>query len=225
MSGAYRSSGPGRAALAVVAAALLLLLIPACSREVAGRGAAAPAGGLPTGLATEPGDPGTAGSGPAGTEPTGTAPTDPGPTDPGPTDSGPTYSGPTDSGPTDTGPPPSESPSPTAGPSSGGSGRPCPAEGSGGVPGGTAATFVVGYQTPTFRLFFCRGTDHRLYYHGVSRADPASAVTLPAGAVPNGYQASTRGDDGHTYLYRVADGRLIIARDGMVLRDEPLTPL
>ena len=93
------------------------------------------------------------------------------------------------------------------------------------VPGGTGAAFVVGYQTPTFRIYFCRGTDHRLYYRGVSKADAASAVTLPAGAVPGGYEASTRGDDGHTYLYRVADGRLIIAQDGRVLRDEPVAPL
>jgi hypothetical protein len=90
------------------------------------------------------------------------------------------------------------------------------------VPGGTSAAYVVGYQTATFRLYYCRGTDGTVYYRGVSKANPARAVTLPATPIAGGFEATNHASDGHTYLYRVADGRLIIARDGMVLRDEPI---
>jgi hypothetical protein len=113
-------------------------------------------------------------------------------------------------------------PSATTAPPSGAPGPRCPAEGSHGVPGGPQATYIAGYQTAGFRIYFCRGTDQRVYYRGVSRADPTSAVTLPAAAVPGGFEARTVGEDGRSYVYRVAGGRLVVRRDGAVLRDEPV---
>jgi hypothetical protein len=90
------------------------------------------------------------------------------------------------------------------------------------LPGPRPATLVAGFGTAGFRLYYCRTADGRLYYRGVSRADPARATTIPARTVPGGYEAR-KVADGSAFVYRVAGGRLTVTRDGRRVVDERVT--
>lgn len=112
--------------------------------------------------------------------------------------------------PTTTAAPPTTAPTtapPTAPP-----GRPCPADVAATLPGHPSAILVAGFTTSRFRL----------YYRGISRAAPAQATTLPARTIPGGYQAGTvvKGD---AFVYRVAQRRLIVTKNGRQILADPIT--
>lgn len=102
-----------------------------------------------------------------------------------------------------------------------GGARPCPSAVAARLPAGRGAVLEAGYETSRFRLYYCRTADGRLFYHGVSKADSTQVVTLPATAIPGGYEARTTAD-GSSYLYRVAGGTLTVVRDGAVIRRDPV---
>ncbi|HST64797.1 MAG TPA: hypothetical protein VLM05_06385 [Mycobacteriales bacterium] len=109
----------------------------------------------------------------------------------------------------------------TPAPATSPAGRPCPADVTRTLPGGGPATLVAGYGTTRFRLFFCR-SDRGLYYRGISRADPSRATTLPARTVSGGYEAVGT-ENGDTFVYRVAQRRLSVTKNGKPLFTDPVT--
>ena len=109
--------------------------------------------------------------------------------------------------------------SPAAAPS--GEGRPCPDAVAAALPGGGPAGFVAGYETDRFRVYFCRTEDGQLYYRGVSRIDPASAVTVPAYPIAGGFEAR-RTAAGSTFVYQVKARVLRVFQDGALLRADPV---
>lgn len=115
--------------------------------------------------------------------------------------------------PTGTSTAPSPVPPTTTAPRPTPAGRPCPADVARTLPGARPAVLVAGFTTTRFRLSFCRTGDGRLYYRGVSRADAAQATTLPARTIPGGYEARTV-VDGSVFVYRVAQRRLVVTKDG-----------
>ena len=89
------------------------------------------------------------------------------------------------------------------------------------LPAGRDAVLVAGYETSRFWLYYCRTAAGRLYYHGVSKANPAHTATLAATAVPGGFEARTT-VSGSTYVYRVVAGKLVVIQDGAVIRVDPV---
>lgn len=180
------------------ATAVLVGVLAGCSSTTGGEGAADPApASLPTGL-------------PVPAEPTTAVPTTT------PTTAPPTTAPPTTTPPTTT--PPTTAPVPPASPA----GRPCPADVTRTLPGGGPATLVAGFGTTRFRLFYCRTDRGALYYRGISRANPARATTLPARTIPGGYEAQGT-ENGDTYVYRVAQRRLTVTKNGAPLFTDPVT--
>ena len=183
------------------AAVILVGVLAGCSSTTDGEGApnAAPlttAQGLPV-----PDDRVEPTSAPAPSEP---APSSPAPSSPAP--------------PAPATTPPVTTPAPTTGPA----GRACPADVARTLPGGGPATLVAGFGTARFRLFICRTDRGALYYRGISRADAARATTLAARTVPGGYEA--RGtENGDTFVYRIAQGRLSVTKNGSPLFTDPVT--
>ncbi len=114
------------------------------------------------------------------------------------------------------------SPTPTTPPPTNPAGRPCPADVARTLPGSPAATLVAGFGTTRFRLYFCRTEGGQLYYRGISRADAKQATTLPATTIPGGYEARTV-VDGHRFVYRVAQRRLLVTRDGRQILTDTVT--
>lgn len=112
-------------------------------------------------------------------------------------------------------------PPPTTLPPTTPAGRPCPADVAATLPGSPSATLVAGFQTSRFRLYFCQAAG-RLYYRGISRADARQATTLPARTIPGGYEASAvvKGD---AFVYRVAQGRLLVTKNGRQILADPVT--
>ena len=106
-------------------------------------------------------------------------------------------------------------------PTPAGAGRPCPAAVAATLPAVRGALLVAGYETNRFRLYYCQTPAGRLYYHGVSKADPTHVVTLPGAAIPGGYEARALAE-GHAYIYRVVGGNLIVVEDGTVIRTDPV---
>lgn len=124
--------------------------------------------------------------------------------------------------PTGTSTAPSPVPPTTTAPRTTPAARPCPADVARTLPGSRPAVLVAGFTTTRFRLYFCRTADGRLFYRGVSRADAAQATTLPARTVPGGYEARTV-VDGSAYVYRVAQRRLVVTKDGNRILAEAVT--
>lgn len=113
-------------------------------------------------------------------------------------------------------------PTPTTPPRTTPAGRPCPAGVARTLPGSPAATLVAGFQTTRFRVYFCRTAPGQLFYRGISRADAEQATTLAATTVPGGYEARTV-VDGHLFVYRVAQRRLLVSRDGKQILTDTVT--
>jgi hypothetical protein len=109
-------------------------------------------------------------------------------------------------------PPSTPAPTPTT--------RACPADVAATLPGSPSATLVAGFRTSRFRLYFCQAAG-RLYYRGISRADARQATTLPARTIPGGYQAGAvvKGD---AFVYRVAQGRLLVTKNGRQILADPV---
>lgn len=125
---------------------------------------------------------------------------------------------PTTAAPSTTAAPPTTRPAPTTGPA----GRPCPADVVRTLPGARPATLVAGFGTTRFRVYFCRTDRGRLYYRGISRANPKQATTIAARTISGGYEASTV-FQGDAFVYRVSQGRLLVTKNGTLLFTDPVT--
>ena len=100
-------------------------------------------------------------------------------------------------------------------------GRRCPADVAATLPDSRSATLIAGFRTSRFRLYYCRTAGGRLYYRGISRADAAKATTLPARTIAGGFEA--RGvEAGSVYVFRVAQGRLLVIQDGKQIFVDPI---
>ncbi|WP_410609829.1 hypothetical protein [Amycolatopsis sp. lyj-109] len=98
--------------------------------------------------------------------------------------------------------------------------KPCPADASRYLPGGTGTALLVG-QTEKSLVTICRIPDGRIFYDGQARGQAASGDThimLPAQAEGSGFVA-VNGD----YRYRVDGGRLVVSAGAEVLSDEELS--
>jgi hypothetical protein len=167
-------------------ALVLLGLLAGCRSSTAGQSTPAPKG------STSPGLPVPAEATPA---PTATSAT-----------TAPATTAPATTAPTTT--PPVATPSRTVP-----AGRPCPSDVAATLPDSRSATLVAGFRTSRFQLYYCRTTGGQLYYRGINRADTAKATTLPARTIAGGFEA--RGvEDGSVFVFRVAQGRLLVIQDG-----------
>lgn len=100
-------------------------------------------------------------------------------------------------------------------------GRPCPADVAATLPDSRAATLVAGFRTSRFRLYYCRTAGGQLYYRGISRVDAAKATTLRARRIAGGFEA--RGaEEGSVFVFRVAQGRLVVIQDGKQIFVDPI---
>lgn len=104
-------------------------------------------------------------------------------------------------------------------------GRPCPSTVAATLPDSPSATLVAGFRTSRYQLYYCRTAGGQLYYRGINRADAAKATTLPARTIAGGFEA--RGvEDGSVFVFRVAQGRLLVIQDGkQIFADRIITTL
>jgi hypothetical protein len=119
-------------------------------------------------------------------------------------------------------PPPATTLPTTTPPRTNPAGRPCPADVAATLPDPRPATLVAGFRTTRFRLYFCRTVRGQLYYRGISRADATQATTLAATAIPGGYEARNV-VAGSEFVYRVAQGRLVVTKDGKQILVDAIT--
>ena len=78
---------------------------------------------------------------------------------------------------------------------------------------------VLATATADFALWICQDADGSLWYHGASRTDATTFITLPAAAVAGGYEAVNTGGT----TYRIVDGRLTVRTpSGDLDTDQPL---
>jgi hypothetical protein len=119
-------------------------------------------------------------------------------------------------------PPPTTTAPATTPPAPTPAGPRCPADVAATMPGAGPATLVAAFRTARFRLYFCRTAGSQLYYRGISRADPRQATTLPARTIPGGYEARAE-VDGDVFVYRVAQRRLVVTKNGTRILAETAT--
>jgi hypothetical protein len=199
-AGGLRRARPPRRRLSCLLVTAAVLLLAGCGSGPADERAdePPPTSALPTATGAAPVDSSRVPLGPTGTS---TAADTPATSDPRVPPGGPAATTPAPAGPIGT--------------------RRCPEAVAAALPDRPDAVLVAGYETARFRLYYCRTAAGRLYYHGVSKANPAHSATLPATAIPGGFEARTTAG-GSTYVYRVVAGELIVIQDGAVIRVDPV---